>query len=252
MPKKTLIKTTKEVEKMKKAGQICAQALKKVVWEIKPKITCSYLDRIASAEIGKSGAIASFKTVDNYGWTICTTVNEQVVHGIPTDRELEDGDIIGIDIGVKFEGYHSDMATTVGIGNISAETERFLQVGKKTLREAITTAKIDGYIGDISAAIQNGIEAAGYSIVTSLTGHGIGRELHEEPPIPGFGQKGQGPKILNNIVLAIEVIYARGSGEVKVENDNWTISTVDGSLGGLFEQTVVVTENGPIVLTPYL
>src|SRR3989344_5516257 len=252
MQKNIQVKTDTEVEIMKKAGQICAESLKLVVDEIKPGITLNYLDKIAEEEIKKRGALSSFMTVDNYSWTICTTVNEQVVHGIPTERTLKEGDIVGIDIGAQCKGYHSDMAITVGVGKISQDAEVFLKIGEKILKDAISKARVKNHIGDISFAIQSAVESANYSVVKNLTGHGVGLKLHEEPIIPGFGKRGKGPKILKNMTLAIEVIYAEGSGEVKMENDNWTISTVDGSLGGLFEQTVVITENGPIVLTPYL
>lgn len=237
---------------MKISGKINAQALKKVLENVKVGVTCFALDKIAKQEIEKRGASPSFMTVDNYKWTICTTLNEQVVHGIPTKQPLKDGDILGIDIGALYYGFHSDMAITVPICKVSPAVENFLKVGKKTLEKAISCAKIGNRIGDISATIQRNIESAGYSIVKSLTGHGIGRELHEEPMIPGFGKSKTGPKIRQNMVLAIEVIYNQGSGDVKLEKDNWTITSVDGSLAGLFEQTVAVTKNGPIVLTPYL
>lgn len=245
-------KTTEEIKLMKKSGEICARALKKVLENVKPGVSCRALDLIAKDEIEKQGASPSFMTVEDYRHTICTTINEQVVHGIPTDRKLEDGDIIGIDIGALFKGYHSDLAITVPVGNISDETRKFLDVGKKTLMSALKQVKVGNKIGDISATIQEGIENAGYSIVKNLTGHGVGEELHEDPMIPGFGKKGTGPKILENMTLAIEVIYTKGSGDVGVESDNWTISSTDGSLGGLFEQSVVVKNHGPIVLTPYL
>lgn len=237
---------------MKKAGNICAKALKKVLSEVRPGVLCSELNKIAREEITKDGADSSFMTVDDYKWTICTTINDQVVHGIPTDTALKEGDILGIDIGARYKGFHSDMATTVAVGKVSDHQKEFLEKGKKTLEKAIRRAKVGGHIGDISSTIQKEIESAGYDIVKNLTGHGVGRELHEEPMVPGFGKEGKGPKILENMVLAIEVIYAQGSGEVKIEKDNWTISTKDGSLGGLFEQTVAITKNGPIVLTPYL
>ena len=215
-------------------------------------MTCAALDKIAQQEIKKRGAVSSFKTVEDYRWTICTTVNEQVVHGIPTQRVLKDGDILGIDIGAFYQGFHGDLAISVPVGQVSETTKKFLDVGVKTLRKAIEKAKAGNTIGDISSTIQNSIEAAGYSIVKSLTGHGVGKSLHEEPMVPGFGRAKTGPKILKNMVLAIEVIYAQGSGKVVLGNDNWTISTKDHSLGGLFEQTVAIGKNGPIVLTPYL
>lgn len=191
-------------------------------------------------------------TVDDYKWTICTTINDQVVHGIPTERQVADGDIIGIDIGAIYNGYHSDMAITIPVGKVSEKTRKFLEIGKETLFSAIKKAKVGARIGDISEHIQKSIEGAGYSIVKNLTGHGIGRELHEEPMIPGFGKSGLGQEILEGMALAVEVIYAERSGQVYLENDGWTISTKDGSLGGLFEQSILTTKNGPIVLTPYL
>src|SRR3989338_2371518 len=247
-----LVKSQKEIELMKISGKICAQVLKKVLENVKIGVTCFVLDKIAKQEIEKKGATPSFMTVDNYKWTICTTVNQQVVHGIPNKQSLKNGDILGIDIGALYHDFHSDMAITIPIGKISPAVEKFLATGKKTLEKAIDCARIGNRIGDISATIQRNIESAGYSIVKSLTGHGIGRELHEEPMIPGFGKVGTGPKILENMVLAIEVIYTQGLGEVKLGKDNWTISSVDGSLAGLFEQTVLINGNGPIVLTPYL
>lgn len=245
-------KSDEEVEMARISGKICSQALAKVLSVVEEGVTCSRLDEVAKREIESKGAKPSFMTVDDYKWTICTTVNDQVVHGIPGLRELMPGDILGIDIGALYKGFHSDMAISLAVGEISAEKERFLKTGKETLDKAIGQMRIGNRIGDISATIQEGIEGAGYSIVKNLTGHGVGRELHEEPMVPGFGKRGKGPKIQKNMILAIEVIYAEESGEVKLEGDNWTISTVDGSLGGLFEQTVLATDSGPIVLTPYL
>lgn len=245
-------KTEKEIEIMKISGKICAKALKKVLENVKPCISCKKLDLIAESEIKSQGATPSFMTVDDYKWTICTTINEQVVHGIPQQTPLKEGDIIGIDIGALYKGYHSDLAITVPVGKVTGETQKFLDVGKKTLKRAIEKAKVGNTIGDISQTIQEGIESGGYSIVESLTGHGVGKNLHEDPLVPGVGRKGQGPKILKNMTLAIEVIYAKESGDVVLDKDGWTISTKDKSLGGLFEQTVLISDNGPIVLTPYL
>ncbi len=247
-----LQKTNKEIEIMKISAQICAKALKKVIGSIKPGITTRQLEQIAQKEIEARGASPAFMKVEDYKWTICTTINEQVVHGIPNDVELKNGDIIGIDIGALYQGYNSDLAITVPVGEVSKETKKFLQAGKKTLDLAISKAKIGAKIGDISNTIQNGVEGAGYSVVESLTGHGVGKSLHEEPYIPGVGKAGSGPKILENMTLALEVIYAKDSGDVVLEDDGWTISTRDKSLGGLFEQTVLTTKDGPIVLTPYL
>ncbi|OGD96056.1 type I methionyl aminopeptidase [Candidatus Curtissbacteria bacterium RIFCSPHIGHO2_12_FULL_38_9b] len=247
-----VVKTDHEVELMAKAGKICAEAFKTVLQKVNPGITCKELDEIARHEILKRKALSSFMTVDEYKWTICTTVNDEVVHGIPTKRVLEEGDILGIDMGACFGGYHSDMALTVPVGKIPNSTKIFLKKGQSVLKEAITQAKVGSTIGNISSTIQKLIEKSGYSVVKSLTGHGIGRLLHEDPMIPGFGKQNTGPKILENMVLAVEVIYTQGSGEVKLDPNGWTIRSKDNTLGGLFEQTIVVKKNGPIVLTPYL
>ena len=246
------IKNDQEIELMTIAGKICSEALNEVLKYVDSGVSCSQLDKVAHDFLEKRGATSSFMTIDDYKWTICTTINEQVVHGIPTDRALANGDILGIDIGACYLGFHSDMARTVPIGEVSKSTKHFLEVGKITLVEAVDQARVGNTIGDISATIQKGVEGAGYSVVRSLTGHGIGRELHEKPFIPGFGKRGIGPAICENMVLAIEVIYTQGSPDVRLEKDGWTIATVDESLGGLFEQTVAVTRDGPIVLTPYI
>lgn len=247
-----MVKRSEEIEIMKVSGKIAAVALKKVLENVRPGVSCIKLDKIARQEIESQGASSSFMTVDDYKWTICTTLNDQVVHGIPTETQLKDGDILGIDIGALYKGYHSDLAISVPVGKITSDKQKFLEVGRKTLKEAIAKAKPGAKVGDISQTIQKGVEGAGYSVVKNLTGHGVGRELHEDPMIPGFGKAGSGLEIKEGMTLAIEVIYAQGSGEVKLENDNWTIATQDGSLGGLFEQTIAVTKSGPIVLTPYI
>lgn len=237
---------------MKKSGKICAKALKKVLDQIKPGVTCSMLDQIASREIEARGASSSFMTVENYKWTICTTINNQVVHGIPTNIMLKEGDIVGVDIGALYNLYHSDMAQTVPVGKIDNSLKQFLDTGAKTLQYAINQAKVGNHIGDISETIQKEVESKGYSIVKNLTGHGVGRELHEEPAVPGFGRRGVGQIIREGMTLAIEVIYTMGSGEIILEKDGWTISSEDGSIAALFEQTIAVSDSGPIVLTPYL
>lgn len=246
------VKTRQELELMKVSGAICARALKKVLENLKVGVTGIELDDIARAEIEKEGATSSFRTVDDYKWTICITFNEQVVHGIPTKRKVENGDIVSIDIGALYKGYHSDMATSKIVGQNSGEVSKFLEVGQQALEKAIKQARPGGKVGDISSTLQQTIEAAGYDIVKNLTGHGVGKELHEDPMIPGFGKKGVGPTLQEGMTIAIEAIYAQKSGDVYIENDNWTITTKDHSLGGLFEKTIAIGKSGPIVLTPYL
>lgn len=245
-------KNSQEIERMKIAGRITAVALKKVRQNIKPNILCTDLEKIAKSAITRSFAKPSFTTVKDYKWATCITLNSQVVHGIPKPIKLKEGDIISVDTGAIYKGLHSDMAITVPVGKVPASTRRFLEIGKKTLAKAIAQAQIGAKIGDISATIQQNIESAGYAIVKSLTGHGIGYELHEEPMVPGFGKRGTGAEIKEGMTLAIEVIYTQGSGEVYLEKDGWTVTTQDGFLAGLYEQTIAVTRKGPIVLTPYL
>lgn len=246
------VKTKEEIDLMKISGQIAASALKKALSKIKPGVQTIELDQIVHDEIEKLGAKPSFTTVDDYNWTTCVTINQEVVHGIPSKRELAEGDIVSIDTGAIYKDFHSDVAKTVPVGKTTPDLQKFLEVGEKALEKAIKEAKIGNTIGDISATIQETIEGAGYSVVKSLTGHGIGRQLHEDPLVPGYGKRGHGPRIKQGMTLAIEAIYAQRSGEVFLEEDGWTISTKDGSLGGLFEQTLAITKNGPIVLTPYL
>ena len=229
-----IIKTDEEIEIMKASGKICAKALKKVLESVKPGVTPIELDNIAEKEVKKGGAELSFTTVDDYKWTTCITINEQIVHGIPTKRKIKEGDILSIDIGALYKEFHSDMAITVPVGKASSSQKNFIETGKKTLEKAIAQAKPGNYLGDISSVIQKNIESAGYSIVKNLTGHGVGRDLHEEPMVPGFGEPKTGMKIEKNMVLAIEVIYAQKSGKAILEHDGWTISTQDGSLGGAF------------------
>lgn len=246
------IKTKQELELMQISGTIAAKALKAVKEAAKVGISAKELDDIARQEVEKEGAKPSFPTVEDYKWTICITFNQQVVHGIPTKRKLQEGDIVSVDIGALYKGYHSDMATTFGVGKIDANKKKFLETGKKALNAALEKAKAGNRIGDISQALQETIEGAGYSIVKSLTGHGIGRQLHEEPMVPGFGKAGVGQVLKENMTIAIEAIYAQKSGDVFIEDDGWTITTKDGSLGGLFEQSVAVMKGKPIILTPYL
>ena len=237
---------------MRISGKIAAQALREALLFTKPGTKTIELEDIVAKKLRRLDAKPSFTTVEDYKWSTCITINEEVVHGLPSERELESGDIVSIDTGALYRGYHSDMAITVPVGEIDSEKKKFLEVGKKTLFAAIKMASAGNRIGDISAVIQEMIETAGYSVVKSLSGHGIGKNLHEEPLVPEFGKKGTGQLLKEGMVLAIEAIYAQKSGEVFLKKDGWTISTKDGSLAGLFEQTVAITRDGPIVLTPYL
>lgn len=243
------IRSEDELRLMRKSGQISAKTLKKVLAAVKPGITLLDLERIASEEIERLGAESSFKTVDGYQWTSCLTLNEEVVHGVPRDIQLKDGDILSIDLGALWEGWHTDTAWSVIVGKGDTEREKFLKVGEEALWKGIAQVHEGKTIGDIGGVIQGIVEGAGYSISRNLVGHGVGRELHEKPEVPGFGVKGTGLKLKKGMTLAIEVIYAQGGYEMGIGSDGWTVSTLDGSWGGLFEMTVIVGKKGAEVIT---
>lgn len=243
------LKTKAEIELIRKAGRISALAMKEVQKHLKPGITTLEIDQIVEEIFKKNGAESAFKRVNNYKYSICATPNDWVVHGIPDKDKLENGDIVGIDLGALYKGYNSDMAQTFVIGKVPAETKKFLDEGEKTLWKAIAQAKVGNHIGDISSTIQENIEKAGYSVVRELVGHGVGKELHEDPMIPGLGKKGQGELIKEGLVIAVEIIYNQGKPQIVLFDDGWTIATRDSSLSGLFERTIVVTKKGPVVLT---
>ncbi len=238
---------------MRKSGQITASALKKVLENIKVGISGLELDKIAEQEIKRLGGEPSFKTVKGYKWTTCITFNEQVVHGIPTQRVVCEGDLVSIDLGVVYQGWHTDSAWSVLVDGGKIEDRRlkieFLKVGEEALWDGIAKAVDGNRIGDISEAIQKKVEGAGYSVVRSLVGHGVGRALHEDPEVPGFGKVGTGLVLKKGMSLAIEVIYNMGQYGVVLEEDGWTVSSADRSLTGLFEMTVVVKAKKAEVLT---
>lgn len=250
-------RTKGELELMRESGRISAIALKKVIESIQEGATGLEIDAIATKEILKNGGKIAFTNVDGYKYATCITINEQVVHGIPTDLKFKSGDIVSIDLGCTYNGWYSDTAWSVlvkGIGDKkqgTEEKEKFLRVGEEALWFAIKQAISGNTIGDISHQIQSKIEGNGYSVVKSLVGHGVGRQLHEEPEVPGIGNPGKGLVLQKDVTLAIEAIYTQGSPEVIVEDDSWTISTKDGSWGGLYEMTVIVGNGNPEVLTDW-
>lgn len=245
-----------ELSLMRKSGLIAAKALKRALESVKVGVTELEVDEIVKKEIYKKGGDLSYKTVPGYKYATCITVNEQVVHGIPTGRKFEAGDLVSIDLAVVYKGWHTDCAWSVlvsgqGTGDSGQqEKKRFLETGEQALRDGIEQAVSGNRVGDISHAIQNKVEGAGYQVVRSLVGHGVGRSLHEEPEIPGFGEKNQGPILKSGMSLAIEVIYAQGKSDVVLEADGWTFATSDKSWGGLFEMTVIVG-NKPEILTDW-
>ncbi len=248
-----------QLELMRKSGLVTAKALKAVLGAVKPGISLLELEKIANSAITKLDAQPSFKTVPGYSWATCLTVNNEVVHGIPRPIKLKEGDLFSIDIGAVLDGWHTDAAWSVivreeGRGKREEnfnEKRRFLMVGEEALWQGIAQARSGNKIGDIGASMQRVVEGAGYSVVRSLVGHGIGKKLHEDPEVPGFGKSGRGLPLKKDITIAIEAIYNRGSHEVVLEKDGWTISTKDGSWGGLFEMTVVVGNEEAEVLTDW-
>ncbi len=239
-----------ELELMRKSGVIASKALKKAIEAIRVGVSELEVDKIAQEEIYNLGGDLSYKTVPGYKHATCITVNEQVVHGIPTERVFQEGDKVSVDLAVEYKGWHTDCAWSVIVGK-DLKKENFLKVGEEALLAGIAQAVDGKRVGDISEAIQNKVEGAGYNVVRRLVGHGVGKSLHEEPEIPGFGQSGTGPILKQGQTLAIEVIYTEGDFEVALEGDGWTFSTIDKSLGGLFEMTVIVGKQKAEVLTDW-
>jgi len=247
------LKSPDEIDKMSRAAKIVAEVLEALRGMVKPGVTTEELDRFAEGFILERGGIPAFKGYrvrdKVYQHTLCTSVNNAVVHGIPSSRVLKEGDIIGLDLGVVVEGYYGDAAITVPVGRISEDVRYLLQVTNEALHKGIKKAVVGNRISDISHAVQKHAEAARFSIVTEFVGHGIGRKLHEEPQIPNYGEPGKGPRLKAGMALAIEPMVNMGEPETRCLEDGWTAVTQDGSLSAHFEHTIVVTETGPRILT---
>jgi methionyl aminopeptidase len=238
-----------EIERMRPAGTLVASVLQQLREAVRPGVTTLELDRIAEARIRGAGGEALFKGYHGYPATICASVNEQIIHGIPSARALVEGDIVSIDVGARLEGYCGDAAITVAVGAISEEAARLLRVTEESLYKAIAQARAGRRISDIGHAVQAHVEAHGLSVVREFVGHGIGTAMHEEPQIPNYGEPGRGPRLAEGMVLAIEPMVNLGRAPVKVLEDGWTAVTRDGSLSAHFEHTVAVTADGPLMLT---
>ena len=252
---KLRIKSKVEIEKMKRSGKAAATVLKRIGEAIAPGVSTADLERISRETIAEVNATSSFLGYqlpdhDPYPATICTSINDVVIHGIPNKRDvLREGDIIGIDSAVSIDGYHGDNAYTFPVGDISPSAERLLKVTRDSLYDAIAEAKPRNRIGDISSKLQEGAESQGFSVLQSFAGHGIGRSLHEAPEIPCLGVAGRGLRLRPGMVLAIETMVNIGLSDVEMAADGWTITTLDGSLSALFEHTVAVLSDGPEILT---
>lgn len=243
------IKSDVEVAIMRQAADILVKTHELISRHINIGITTEELDRIAEEYIRSQGAVPSFKDYNGYPATICASINDEVVHGIPSKRKLQQGDILSVDIGVYFNGYHSDSARSYVIGEASPEIQRLLDVTKQSFYEGLKFAKVGYHLSDISQAIQQYVEANGFSVVRDLVGHGIGRDLHEDPQIPNYKTPGRGPKLQKGMVLAIEPMVNMGTWEVNVLSDDWTVVTRDGMPSAHYENTVVITDEEPEILT---
>lgn len=246
------IKSPDEIKKITRASEIVAEALITLKQVVAPGTTTKELEQIAEEVIKSRGGIPAFKGYIGYPASICASVNDEVVHGIPSiDVVLREGDLISIDLGVIYQGYIGDAAITIAVGRVSKETERLIRVTEEALYKGIKEAMVNKRVGDISYAIQKHVETHGYSVVRSFVGHGVGKSLHEEPQIPNFGYPGKGPKLKEGMTLAIEPMVNAGSYEVVIMKDGWTAKTADGSLSAHFEHTVLITRNGPEILTKW-
>ena len=235
---------------MQASNRLVAQILEALEGAVAPGVTTAELDVLAEKLVRDAGAVPAFKGYRGFPATLCTSVNAEVVHGIPSQkRPLADGDIVSIDIGVKLDGYFGDSVVMVPVGTVPERTKELLTVTRQSLERAIGQVKVGGRLSDIGHAVQAWVEAHGFSVVREFVGHGIGEALHEEPQIPNYGQPGRGPRLAEGMVLAIEPMVAMGRPEVKVLRDGWTAVTKDGSLAAHFEHTVAVGADGPVILT---
>lgn len=247
------LKSRAEIETMRRASVIVAEVLETLKETVRPGMTTLDLDELAERMTYEKGAKPAFKGYAVAGrvfrHSLCTSVNEEIVHGIPSARVLEEGDILGMDFGVVYEGFYGDSAVTVGLGRVSAEAERLMQVTETALAEGIETLREGNRLGDLGAAIQGVAEGAGYSVVREFVGHGIGRKLHEEPPVPNYGDAGKGGRLRAGMVLAVEPMVNAGGREIRILEDGWTAVTRDRSLAAHFEHSIAVTADGPYVLS---
>lgn len=244
-----ILKSKREIDIMRKAGLVVAETHAFLSEVIKPGITTKELDTLAENFIRNKGAVPGFKGYGGFPGTICASINEEVVHGIPSSRELVDGDIISIDIGSIVEGYYGDSAKTYPVGDISEEDQRLIDVTKDSFYRGLEFAHIGNRLSDISNSIQRYVEENGFSVVTDYVGHGIGQNMHEEPPIPNFGPPGKGPRLQEGMVLAIEPMVNIGTRKVEVLEDNWTVVTLDRKNSAHYEHTIAITSEGPKLLT---
>ncbi|NLK39739.1 MAG: type I methionyl aminopeptidase [Clostridiales bacterium] len=243
------LKNREQLELMRQAGRITGEALLKAGEAVHEGVTTRKLDGIIRAYIESCGAIPSFLGYGGFPSSACISVNDEVIHGIPSDRVLQEGDIVKIDVGACYRGYHGDSARTFPVGRVSAEAKRLITATRDSFYKAIEKAVPGNRLGDIGHAVESHVTEFGYSVVRQYVGHGIGRSLHEQPDVPNYGKPGHGPRLMRGMVLAVEPMVNVGAPEVRVLQNGWTVVTVDGSLSAHFEHTVAITEDGPVLLT---
>ena len=243
------IKTPEEIEKMKKAGELLARTHKEIAKIIKPGITTYEIDQFVESFLEENGATAEQKGYKGYQYATCASINDEICHGFPRKEPLKDGDIVTIDMVVNIDGWLADSAWTYPVGNISEEAKKLLEVTKKALYLGIEKAVVGNRIGDISHAIQTYVEGEGFSVVRDFVGHGIGRNMHEDPQVPHFGRPGRGPRLMEGMVITIEPMVNVGRYECTIDPNGWTAKTIDGSLSAQYEHTIAITADGPIILT---
>lgn len=244
-----ILKTTAELQKMRRAGAITAQALQVGGAAVKPGITTGEIDRAIKQFILSKGAKPSFLGYGGFPKSACVSVNDEVIHGIPGKRVIQEGDIVSIDVGALIGGYHGDTAATFAAGQVSAEAAGLMAATQEALMEAIAQARPGNRIGDIGHAVQSYVEARGYSVVREYVGHGVGRDMHESPEVPNYGSAGHGVRLTAGMVIAIEPMINVGTAAIRVLDDKWTVVTRDGKLSAHFEHTVAITNDGPVILT---
>ena len=244
-----IIKSDKEIELMREAGEIVAYVLQELEKKVQPGVAGRELNKYAEKLILEKGAAPIFKGHQGFPAAICVSVNEVIVHGIPTERELKEGDIVSLDVGVKYKGYCGDAAITLPVGKISREAKRLLEITRKALFRAIKQAKVGNHLSDISWAVQSFVEKQGFSVIRKFVGHGIGKEIHEDPRIPNFGKPHQGAILEKGMVFCIEPMISAGNYEIKISSDGWTATTKDGSLSAHFEHMIAIRDGGAEILT---
>ncbi|MBQ5323138.1 MAG: type I methionyl aminopeptidase [Oscillospiraceae bacterium] len=244
-----ILKTANTIKKMREAGRLSALALKVGGEAVKPGVTTAEIDKAIYDFIVSQGATPSFLNLYGFPASACISVNDELIHGIPGNRVINEGDIVSIDVGACLDGYHGDNAATFVAGTVSEEAQKLLDVTKQSLFKGIEAAVVGNRIGDISNAVQTYCEERGYSVVREFVGHGIGRDVHEDPEVPNFGAAGHGPRLVNGMCIAIEPMINAGTRFVSTDSNGWTVRTKDGKLSAHFEHTIAITDNGPIILT---